>query len=44
VYEFLDVADYDMIPDQDKLMRDIQDRMTPFVGLSAQDIDVTLLS
>jgi ubiquinone biosynthesis protein len=43
VYEFLDVADYDIIPDQDKLMRDIQDGMTPFIGLSAQDIDVTLL-
>jgi ubiquinone biosynthesis protein len=43
VYEFLDVADYDVIPDQDRLMRDIQDSLTPFVGLSAQDMDVTLL-
>lgn len=43
VYEFLDVAEYDIIPDQDTLVRDIQDGMTPFIGLSAKDIDIVLL-
>ncbi len=41
VYEFLDVADYDQIPDHEELVRDIQSSLAPFVGLSVQDMDVT---
>lgn len=41
VYEFLDVADFEQIPDQEALIRDIQDAMTPFIGLSVQQTDVT---
>lgn len=41
VYEFLDVADYDQIPDHEELVRDIQSSLAPFIGLSVQDMDVT---
>ncbi|MGZ3807156.1 MAG: hypothetical protein ACXVCE_03660, partial [Bacteriovorax sp.] len=34
VYEFLDVAEYDNIPDIDVLIRDVRDGLSPFVGLS----------
>lgn len=43
VYEFLDVADYDIIPDHEVLQRDIRDALAPFLGLSVQDMDVTAL-
>ena len=43
VYEFLDVADYDAIPNQDVLIRDIQDSLSPFLVLSVQQIDATEL-
>lgn len=43
VYEFLDVADYENIPNHEELIRDIQDALSPFVGLSVQQMDVTLL-
>jgi ubiquinone biosynthesis protein len=43
VYEFLDVAEYDTIPDQDALIRDIKDSLTPFVGLSVQETNVSEL-
>lgn len=43
VYEFLDVADYDVIPDHEVLQRDIRDALAPFLGLSVQDMDVTSL-
>lgn len=36
VYEFLDVAEYDVIPDTDALIRDIKAALSPFVGLSVQ--------
>ncbi len=36
VYEFLDVAEYDNIPDMDGLIRDVRDGLSPFVGLSVQ--------
>lgn len=43
VYEFLDVADYDYAPDIDKLIRDVKDDLTPFVGLTAKEIDIAYL-
>ena len=43
VYEFLDVADYDVIPNHEVLIRDIQDALTPFVGMSVQQMDATML-
>jgi ubiquinone biosynthesis protein len=43
VYEFLDVADYEEIPNHEELIRDLQDALSPFLGLSVQQMDVTLL-
>ena len=43
VYEFLDVADYENIPNQDALIRDIQDSLSPYLVLSIQQIDATEL-
>lgn len=43
VYEFLDVADYDVIPDHVELQKDIRDALAPFLGLNVQDMDVTSL-
>lgn len=43
VYEFLDVADYEAIPNQDALVRDIQDNISPFLVLSVQQIDAAEL-
>lgn len=36
VYEFLDVAEYDTIPDTDALIRDVREALSPFVGLSVK--------
>lgn len=36
VYEFLDVAEYDNIPDTDALTRDVRDALSLFVGLSVK--------
>lgn len=36
VYEFLDVAEYDTIPDIDGLIRDVREGMSSFVGLSVK--------
>lgn len=44
VIEFLDVAEYDNIPNYDALVSDIRDALTPFVGLSAKEIDATQLT
>lgn len=43
VYEFLDVAEYDEIPDHEELIRDIQDALSPYIGLSVQETNVTEL-
>ena len=43
VFEFLDIADYDQVPDVDGLVRDVKDALAPFIGLSAQQINLTLL-
>lgn len=44
VFEFLDVADYETIPHHEELVRDIRDALTPFIGLSVQEMDVTALT
>lgn len=36
VYEFLDVAEYDNIPDMESLIRDVRESLSPFVGLSVK--------
>lgn len=43
VYEFLDVAEYDSIPDHDELIRDIRDSISPYVGLSVQETNMSEL-
>ncbi len=40
VCEFLDVAEYDNIPDMDALTRDVKDVLSPFVGLTVQQINL----
>lgn len=36
VYEFLDVADYESIPDVEELISDVRDALSPFIGLTVQ--------
>ncbi len=43
VYEFLDIAEYDKIPNYQLLTRDIEQNLGPFVGLSAQELNITEL-
>lgn len=43
VYEFLDVAEYDKIPDIDLLVREIKDSLVPYVGLSVQDTNFSAM-
>lgn len=43
VYEFLDVAEYDEIPDVDTLVKDLRDSLSPFVGLTVQQTDFTIV-
>lgn len=43
VYEFLDVAEYETVPDQDELVRDIKDAISPFIGLSVQETNMAEL-
>lgn len=43
VYELLDVADYDIIPNDQELIRDVKDCLRPFIGLSIQETNVTEL-
>lgn len=38
VYEFLDVAEYEKIPDIDNLISDVRDALSPYVGLTLQQI------
>ncbi|MEI8348259.1 MAG: AarF/UbiB family protein, partial [Pseudomonadota bacterium] len=39
VYEFLDVAEYDQVPDVDTLIADVRDSLSPILGLSLQQIN-----
>jgi ubiquinone biosynthesis protein len=43
VYEFLDVADYEKIPDVDELIADVRDGLSPFIGLTVQQTNYTQL-
>jgi ubiquinone biosynthesis protein len=43
VYEFLDVAEYESIPDEDLLIKDVKACLVPFMGLSIQQTNVTEL-
>jgi ubiquinone biosynthesis protein len=43
VYEFLDVAEYEKIPDVDSLVGDVRDALSPFIGLTVSQIDFTKL-
>ena len=44
VLEFLDVADYEVMPSHDALVRDIRDALAPYIGLSVQETDATALT
>jgi ubiquinone biosynthesis protein len=43
VYEFLEVAEYETIPDHEELTRDIKDAISPFVGLSVKETNMSEL-
>ncbi len=43
VYEFLDVADYEDIPDTDRLISDVRDALSPFIGLTVAQTNVAHL-
>jgi ubiquinone biosynthesis protein len=40
VYEFLEVAEYENIPDHEELIRDIKDAVSPYVGLSVKETNM----
>ncbi len=42
-YEFLDVADYDSIPDVDTLINDIRDSLSPYVGLTTMQTNFPIM-
>jgi ubiquinone biosynthesis protein len=43
IYEFLEVAEYEKIPDHEELIRDIKDAISPFVGLSVKETNMSEL-
>lgn len=43
VYEFLEVAEYETIPDHEELIRDIKDAISPYVGLSIKETNMSEL-
>lgn len=43
VYEFLEVAEYDEVPDHEELIRDIKDSLSPYIGLSVQETNMSEL-
>jgi len=43
VYEFLDVAEYEQIPDVEALIADIRDVLIPFAGLSVKEVNSGIL-
>lgn len=43
VFEFLDVAEYDKVPDVDILISDVRDALSPFVGLTVQQTNFTIV-
>ena len=38
------MADYENIPNHDMLTRDVRDSLTPFIGMSVQELDATVLT
>ncbi len=44
VYEFLCIADYDQLPDERDLARQLKFSLTPYLGLSSKEIDVSELT
>ncbi|WP_127715163.1 AarF/ABC1/UbiB kinase family protein [Halobacteriovorax sp. HLS] len=43
VFEFLDVAEYEKVPDVDILISDVRDSLSPFVGLTVQQTNFTIV-
>jgi ubiquinone biosynthesis protein len=43
VYEFLEVAEYDSVPDHEELIRDIKDALSPQMGLSVKETNMSEL-
>lgn len=43
IYEFLDVADYEEVPDIDHLIQDVRDALSPYVGLTVQQTNFSLV-
>ena len=43
VYEFLDVAEYEGVPDVDKLISDIKYSLGPYIGLTVQQTNFTVV-
>lgn len=43
VSEFLDIADFEKMPDEKILVRDIRDALAPYLGLSVQQTDIQAL-
>lgn len=43
VYEFLDVAEYEKVPDVEELIRDIKDCLTPYMGLSVKETNFSAM-
>lgn len=43
VYEFLDVAEYEDVPNHEELVRDIKDAISPYVGLSIRETNMAEL-
>jgi ubiquinone biosynthesis protein len=43
VFEFLDVAEYENIPDVDTLIIDVRDALSPYIGLTVSQIDFSIL-
>jgi ubiquinone biosynthesis protein len=43
VYEFLEVAEYDSVPNHEELIRDIKDAISPYIGLSIKETNMSEL-
>ncbi len=43
VYEFLEVAEYETIPNHEELIRDIKDAISPYIGLSVRETNMSEL-
>lgn len=43
VYEFLEVAEYENIPNHEELIRDIKDSISPYIGLSVKETNMSEL-